>query len=267
LPHQETELNVVDHPDQSQEAATPAYKQIQAFLQELISGSDYGPGDRIPSERALADQLGRNRMTVRKAIEGLISTGLLERHSTSGTRIPVPRVARPIDSSFSLSHGFRRIIQAGGGSAGNKLLHFEQANASPKVANQLRIPEGADIVTFRRLWTANECPVCIETTHLPLSLVPDLAAEDLMGGGSLYALLHDRYGVGAIHGEREMGVVNCTEMEGRLLNLAAGTACLSLKLLVQDQTDRPIEFTRSVNHPHLVVFKTMQIEMSEPASA
>jgi GntR family transcriptional regulator len=34
---------------------------------------------------------------------------------------------------------------------------------------------------FRRLWTANDIPVCIETSHLPLALVPDLAAQDLMG--------------------------------------------------------------------------------------
>jgi GntR family transcriptional regulator len=119
-------------------------------------------------------------MTVRKAIEGLIAMGLLERNSTSGTRIPVPRVTRPIDLSFG-SQGIRRIIQAGGGTAGNKLLHFEQSRASSRVAERLKLEVGADIVMFRRLWTANDIPVCIETSHLPLALVPDLAAQDLMG--------------------------------------------------------------------------------------
>jgi GntR family transcriptional regulator len=251
---------VRERPEETESDAVPAYKQIQKYLQELIAGPDYGPGDRIPSERALAEQLGRNRMTVRKAVEGLVAQGLLERHSTSGTRVPAPRVTRPIDS-FSLS-GFHRIVQAGGGTAASKLLHFEQGHASSKVASRLKLADGADVVTFRRLWTANDTPVCIETTHLPLSLVPDLAAEDLMAGGSLYDLFRDRYGIaGPIHGERELGIVDCSEMEGRLLDLLPGTPCLSLQMLVEDHNNRPIEFTRSINHPNLVVFKTVKVEI------
>jgi GntR family transcriptional regulator len=253
-------LNATEQPNQSQDASAPAYKQIQAYLQELLASPDYGPGDRIPSERALAEKLGRNRMTVRKAIEGLITMGLLERHSTSGTRIPAPRVTRPIDAFTS--QGIRRIIQAGGGTAGNKLLHFEHARASAKVASRLKLDEGAEIVVFRRLWTANDTPVCIETSHLPMALVPDLAAQDLMAGESLYSLLHTRYGIGAMRGEREIGVATCTEMEGRLLDLGVGTACLSLLLQVYDEKGQPIEFMRSVNHPKLVVFQTTQADMS-----
>jgi len=248
-------------PKQPKEAAAPAYKQIQAYLQDLLAGPDFGPGDRIPSERVLAEQLGRSRMTVRKAIEGLITMGLLERNGTSATRIPVPRVTRPMD--VFASQGFHRIIQSGGGTAGNKLLHFEQARASAKVASRLNLEEGTEIVMFRRLWTANETPVCIETSHLPLSLVPDLAAEDLMAGESLYSLLHSRYGIGAMHGEREIGIATCNEMEARLLNLGLGTTCLLLQVQVHDEKGRPIEFTRSLNHPKFVIFRTSPADMSE----
>jgi len=248
----------------SDDASAPAYKQIEAYLEELLAGPDYSPGDRIPSERVLAEQLGRNRMTVRKAIEGLISRGMLERNSTSGTRIPAPRVTRPMDGLAT--QGFRRIIQAGGGTAGNKLLHFEQARASAKTAGRLGLEEGAEIVIFRRLFTANDTPVCIETSHLPLALVPDLAAEDLMAGESLYDLLHDRYGVGTIRSDREIGVAKCNELEARLLNLDVGATCLSLQVNVHDDKGRPIEFMRSLNHPKFVVFKTSPVDISKPSS-
>jgi len=245
------------------QAPVPAYKQIEVYLEELLASSDYGPGDRIPSERVLAEQLGRNRMTVRKAIEGLIARGMLERDRTSGTKIPVPRVARPMEAF--VSQGFRRIIQAGGGAAGNKLLHFEQARATAKVASRLKLEEGAEIVIFRRLFTANDTPVCIETSHLPLALVPDLAAEDLMAGESLYDVLHNKYGIGAMHSEREIGVANCNELEARLLNLSVGTTCLSLLVGVYDEKGRPIEYTRSLNHPKFVVFRTAPADSSRYA--
>ena len=57
------------------------YRAIQEHLRALIAGPDYGPGDRVPSERTLAEQLGANRMTVRKAIDGLVAQGLLARRS------------------------------------------------------------------------------------------------------------------------------------------------------------------------------------------
>ncbi len=240
--------------------SVPVYKAIQSFVLALVNGPDYGPGDRIPSERALAEQLGNSRMTVRKAIDGLVAQGVLERNSTSGTRIPLPRVTRPIDARNSL--GITRIIQAGGGTAGNKLLHFEQTRASPQVAEHLQVEEGTDILVFRRLWTVNDTPCCIETSHLPLDLVPGLAAEDLMAGQSLYALLRERYGLGAVTGERQISVASVSDMETGLLNLPAGAACLVLRLEVYNDKGRPIEYMRSVNHPKLVMFKTSKAEMT-----
>ncbi|MFT3761408.1 MAG: GntR family transcriptional regulator [Pseudoxanthomonas sp.] len=238
----------------------PVYKAIQGFILDLIGGPDYGPGDRIPSERALAEQLGKNRMTVRKAIDALVGQGLLERNSTSGTRIPLPRVTRPIDARNSL--GITRIIQSGGSTAGNKLLHFEQTHASPQVAEHLKVEEGSEIVMFRRLWTVNDTPCCIETSHIPLDLVPGLAAEDLMAGQSLYALLRERYEIGTVTGERQISVATGSEMETRMLDLPPGSACLLLRLEVYNEKGRPIEYMRSVNHPKLVMFKTSKAEMT-----
>lgn len=247
-------MNTPTQRDEAADLAVPAYRQIQNYLKELLAGPEYAPGDRIPSERALAERLGRNRMTVRKAIEGLMTEGLLERHGTSGTRVPAPRFTRPLDPFAA--QGIKRVIQDAGGTADNKLLHFEQTKASAKVASRLQIAEGADIVLFRMLWIANDTPVCVDTGHLPLSLVPGLAAQDLMTSESIYNLLRDRYGIRAMRAEREIGVTACSEMEGRLLGLDVGTSCLSLLAVRYDDAEKPIEYARSINHPKFVVFKT-----------
>ncbi|MCW3475319.1 GntR family transcriptional regulator [Limobrevibacterium gyesilva] len=232
----------------------PVWLEIRRYIQDLIAGPGYAPGDRIPSERALAEQLAANRMTVRKAVDSLVAMGLLERNGTSGTRITAPRVARPVDAHTS--QGIARIVRAGGGTPGNKLLHFEQARATGKIAERLHVPEGAELVVFRRLWTVNDTPFCIETSHLPADRVPGLAAEDLMAGQSLYGLLHDRYGITTTGGERLIGIGFCNDMEARLLHLKPGAAILLLRLLVSDEAGRPIEYMTSVNHPQLVVFRT-----------
>lgn len=232
----------------------PVYRQIEDHIRHLINSPDYGPGDRVPSERVLAETLGANRMTVRKAIDGLVAQGLLERRSTSGTRIRLPRVTRPTDARTSL--GITRLIQSSGSIPGNKLLHFQELQASGRIAERLGLPEGAPITVVRRLWTVDGVPFCIETSHLPTERVPDLAAEDLTAGQSLYALLRSRYGITTVGGERIISVATCTEMESRLLDLRPNSPCLLLRLVVADQNGRSVEYMTSVNHPQLVVFKT-----------
>jgi GntR family transcriptional regulator len=232
----------------------PVYRAIQQHIREMIRGPGFAPGDRVPSERALAEHLGANRMTVRKAVDGLVAQGLLERNGTSGTRLPLPRVTRPVDAHTSL--GIARIVQSAGGTPGNKLLHFEQARATPRAAARLGVAEGAELVAFRRLWTVNGTAFCIETSRIPAALVPGLAAEDLVAGQSLYALLRTRYGIGTTSAEREIAVACCTDPEARLLNLAPGTGCLLLRLVAYDDGGRPIEYMKSLNHPDMVVFRT-----------
>lgn len=235
-------------------AGKPVYVAIQDYILELIGGPDFSPGDRVPSERALADRLGANRMTVRKAIEKLVERGALERNGTSGTRIPLPQVARPIDLRQSL--GVARILRSAGAAPGNRLLHFGEAQASEATAKRLHVAVGAPLLMFRRLWTANDTPFCIETSYLPLERFPDLVAEDLVSGQSLYALLHSRYGVVATVADREISVGAATDLEARLLGLVPASPALILRLVAHDGAGHPVEYMKSVNHPQLVVFRT-----------
>jgi len=58
-------------------AGRPA-DDIQAQVRKLISSHHLRPGDRLPTERALAEQFGVSRNSVRQAIRSLADSGLLE---------------------------------------------------------------------------------------------------------------------------------------------------------------------------------------------
>ena len=237
-----------------QKRGKPLYLQVQEHVLNLVSGPDFAPGDRVPSERMLAEQLGVNRMTVRKAIDRLVERQVLERHGTSGTRLPLPHVARPIDVRSSL--GITRIIRDAGGVPGNRLLHFGEAKATESIAKRLEIAPGAELVMFRRLWTVNEVPFCIETSYLPAARFPELMADNLVSGQSLYAFLAERFGVSVGSTDREISVGTPSEIESRLLRLDKADATLVLRLVARDQAGIPFEYMKSTNNPHHVVFST-----------
>jgi|DewCreStandDraft_2_1066082.scaffolds.fasta_scaffold03779_2 GntR family transcriptional repressor for pyruvate dehydrogenase complex len=59
-------------------------------LKQLLLARRFKPGDRLPSERELAEHFGVSRTVVREAIRSLAAAGLLKVQSGSGTRVRVP---------------------------------------------------------------------------------------------------------------------------------------------------------------------------------
>lgn len=68
-------------------AKNPSYKAILTQLQKDIASGLLAPGERLPSERDFAAQLGVHRSTVARAFNALVDQGLVERRVGSGSYI------------------------------------------------------------------------------------------------------------------------------------------------------------------------------------
>jgi GntR family transcriptional regulator len=64
--------------------ATPIYRQVVEQVQRLVAGGQLGPGDELPSVRAVAERHAINPMTVSKAYSLLEAEGLLDRRRGVG---------------------------------------------------------------------------------------------------------------------------------------------------------------------------------------
>ena len=73
----------------------PAYIKIHDQIKKDIDDAVWEIGERLPSERDLAETFKVSRMTLRQAITLLVEEGVLERHPVSSFLIGVPcRVSR-----------------------------------------------------------------------------------------------------------------------------------------------------------------------------
>jgi DNA-binding FadR family transcriptional regulator len=63
------------------------YQQIARAIATAINDGRYGPGDKLPSERELADDFGVSRPTVRDAMIALEFQGLVEARQGSGVYV------------------------------------------------------------------------------------------------------------------------------------------------------------------------------------
>ena len=65
--------------------SAPLYLQLQQVIRDAIDGGILNHGDATPAERDLATEYEVSRITVRKAIGGLVEDGLLTRRRGAGT--------------------------------------------------------------------------------------------------------------------------------------------------------------------------------------
>ena len=91
------------------EHTLPLYQQLQRRLRDAIENRIVGPDDALPPERELAEELAVSRITVRKAIEGLVEEGLLVRRQGSGTF-----VSNRVEKNFSKLTSFSEDMRARG---------------------------------------------------------------------------------------------------------------------------------------------------------
>lgn len=195
--------------------------QLHALLGELRVG------DRLPSERDLAERWGVARMTVRRAVDSLVADGVLERRHGSGTYL----VPRPRVRALGLT-SFHSDMEARGLVPGTQVLSFRTVPATAAMATQLRMPEGDPVHHFTRLRLGSGEPIAVETTWLPRMWAPDLAEADLHG--SLYEVLARRYGL--VVGEAKVTIdpVLADQRTRGVLRIPEDQACLRIRMLDLD---------------------------------
>ena len=169
-------------PDRSR-PAIHKHVQVREYVRNLIQGAD--PGSPAPSERELVQHFGVARMTVRQALDALVSEGLLERVPGRGTFVARAKIDVQVRlSSYTEEMGRRNM------SPSSRTLLARMEAAGPGVARALEIGEGDKVVHWQRLRLADGVPMCLEDAYLADSIVPKFLEQSLPE--SLYVELQRR---------------------------------------------------------------------------
>ncbi len=75
---------------------TPIWKAIADALRSDLAEGRYHPGDKLPTEAALAERFGVNRHTVRHGIGALVDEGLIRTRRGAGAFVAATPTDYPI---------------------------------------------------------------------------------------------------------------------------------------------------------------------------
>jgi GntR family transcriptional regulator len=78
-------IDILPSLNESSGIGGPLYVKLQRLIENAVREGKLLPGDALPPERELAAMAEISRVTVRKAVQGLVNDGLLVQRHGSGT--------------------------------------------------------------------------------------------------------------------------------------------------------------------------------------
>ena len=213
----------------------PLYQQLQRGLRRAIEMKLLVAEDALPPERDLAEEFAVSRITVRKALDGLVSEGLLTRRQGSGTF-----VASRVEKSFSKLSSFTEDMTTRGKSPRSVWLKKSQSVVSPEEAMATGFAPGTPVYHFNRLRYADDTPMSLEFCTLPTFVLPSIDAVQ----SSLYDAL-EKAGYRPQRALQRLRAVLVTAQQTELLHGKEGDAGLLVERRGFLADGRIIEFSQS----------------------
>lgn len=213
----------------------PLYLQLQRALKTAIDAQVLAPEDALPAERDLATDFEVSRITVRKALDGLVAEGLLVRRQGSGNF-----VSARVEKNFAMLTSFSEDMRARGRTPRSVWLKRSTGTVTPQEALALRLSPGTPVYRFQRLRYADEAPMAIEFATLVATALPSLNSV----GESLYEAL-ERGGQRPTRALQRLRAVLLTAEQATLLKAREGDAGLLVERLGSLRDGQAIEFSQS----------------------
>jgi GntR family transcriptional regulator len=236
------------------ELSSDLQREVLDAVQRIVEEGRIGYGEKMPAERDIAEQLGVNRLTLRRVLDSLAANGALTRNGRDGTRLAFPVVFRPLDRDRADS--LTETLMADGLAAGGRLLQFSVEPPNTAVAAALALGAGSLVLRIKRVRTVDGLPFCVETSFFDHALTGGLSDEMVTSSPSLYALLETRLGIFPARVDSTLELVQADAETARHLALDAGAPLLLETAIVRDGTERPLELLQSANDPRIVKYRT-----------
>jgi GntR family transcriptional regulator len=214
----------------------PLWRQLSDWLRDQIAAGAFP--QRLPTEHELMSSFGVSRHTVREALRGLHSSGLLERQRGLGTFVATSAIEQPLNVFYSFAHS---AAVHGRTERSDVLRKATVTNA--RVAAALQQSPTERLTFIERLRYIDDEPLGLVRSWVPFGLLPNVTREELERG-SVYDVLSSR-GLRVTDGWERIRAESSTDRQRRLLRISRGTAVLTVTRLAL-VGEVPVEWRETV---------------------
>ncbi len=218
----------------------PLYRQVYDRLVKRITDGDWRPSEALPSEYALANELGVSQGTVRKALNEMEAEKLVERRQGKGTFVKEHTDEASIFRFFRLTRldGARLTPESEVESINRRLANKQEKSV-------LGLEQKEHVIEIHRIRLVDHSPCVIETIILPQALFPDFDRLESLSE-SLYPLYQRKFGIHIVEVEEQLQAVAATKEDAKRLKIPDGTPLLRVDRVALTIIGRQVEWRSSL---------------------
>ena len=236
----------------------PLYYQLVELLKNQIE-THLLANDKLPSERELEKKYGVSRTTVRLALQELENEGYIYRRHGKGTFVSdLTKQTANLAGVYSFTEEMKKI----GKRPQTRVLSFEQEEADKRLARALQLSLGESVFKVSRLRLADNEPLMVETSYLPVKSFISLTQEQLEHK-PLYDIFSEDFEQKIRLADEEFYASIATEEDAEVLEIHLGAPVLHLVRTTYNMKNEVIEYTISVAKADQFHYKVRHLRNQE----
>lgn len=224
-------------------------EEISREIERRIEYERMKEGDKLPSERQLAEEFGVQRDTIRCALENLMRKGVIINKPRRGHFVAPKRV----EINLSNFRAIRREVESKGENYKAVTLSFEMISMNRELAEVTHLAEGTLCYKELRIRYDDDGPMSLECSYIAAEHVPGLRREDLEHR-TLASILKG-YGISLTGTDQRITQVYPDNLEAELLNVKKDEPLIRFEGMIYDRKGRLMEYYDNVILPDRIEFR------------
>lgn len=224
----------------------PLYVQLEQILRSDVMIGKFMPGEKIPTEKEIANMYKVSIITVRQAIKNLVQEGLLIREQGRGTFVQNREGLAKVKNIMTLSvkGDIHQVIPENLMSQKVRVLDMVKLSSSKRFADILAIDEGQEIMQIRRVREQSGMPVSYIKNYMRAEIGEKITKEDLLNYPMIY-ILRNKLRVPINRGVQYISAIIADYELSNALSLKIASPLLYLETTIYDDKDKPVEFVQT----------------------
>jgi GntR family transcriptional regulator len=223
----------------------PLYYQLEQALRDRIRAAEFPGGAPLPTEQRLCEAYGVSRITVRRALDSLLASGLIARRQGVGTFVTEPgETVKSLKLIGSLDD-----ITSFSAELAYKVVARETAAAPPLVAEALGLPAGTPVSRLETVFSLRGEPFAHAEFFCPPEVGDLLDDADIDGHASLVAVVERKLGRPIERADQTVEAALADRRVAGHLALRARAPVLEVHRTYYTDTDRPVVAAVVRYHP------------------
>ncbi|MEO8441568.1 MAG: GntR family transcriptional regulator [Betaproteobacteria bacterium] len=220
----------------------PLYKEVRRHILQCLAEGEWKPGERLPTESALAERFGVAISTVRAGVGELTAAGVLIRRQGKGTFVSRHD---PHSQGFRFSNIYNSKKQKV--STTREIVSMRKVRADRETIALLAL-DGSSSSRVHRVNFISRIdakPVGIMELILPVALFPQLRQRDIEAmGDNLYSVYQRTFGVTVLRMEERVSARTANAAIAKTLNVCIGHPVLKVERIAYTFKNVPVEIRR-----------------------